>query len=268
MLEIQQIKEQYPEQIQVFERAIVREYLQYKILQAIFESKQASKLAFLGGTALRIVHGNQRFSEDIDLDNFGLSWDEFGDMVETVKRFLELEGFLVETRMVSKEAYHCSLRFPKLLYQHGLSPLQEEKILIQIDTVLQGYAYTADINLLNKFDVFTQIRITPIDILLSQKIFAAINRKRPKGRDFYDITFLFGRTKPDYGYLEQKMGIDSPESLREKVLLKIEDYDFDTLARDVSPFLIRPDQVKRVTFFKDFWKQVDLSRSNDPSEMK
>ena len=66
MLDLQQIKNEYSEPLQGYERAIVREYLQYKILQAIFESKHASHLSFLGGTALRIVHGNSRFSEDIE----------------------------------------------------------------------------------------------------------------------------------------------------------------------------------------------------------
>ena len=70
MLDFEQIQEQYPENLQRFERAILREYLQYKVLQAIFESNYASNLAFLSGTALRIVHGNNRFSEEIDLDNF------------------------------------------------------------------------------------------------------------------------------------------------------------------------------------------------------
>ena len=106
MLELQQIKKEYPEPLQGYERAIVREYLQYKILQAIFESKQASMLSFLGGTALRIVHGNSRFSEDIDLDNFGLSWQAFGELAQSVKLFLELEGFLVETSMAAKDAFH------------------------------------------------------------------------------------------------------------------------------------------------------------------
>jgi predicted nucleotidyltransferase component of viral defense system len=54
------------------------------------ECSQASKLSFLGGTALRIVHGNSRFSEDIDLDNFGLSWHAFGAMIQTVKQFLDM----------------------------------------------------------------------------------------------------------------------------------------------------------------------------------
>jgi predicted nucleotidyltransferase component of viral defense system len=258
MLDLQQIKQEYPEPLQGYERAIVREYLQYKILQAIFESTQASKLSFLGGTALRIVHGNSRFSEDIDLDNIGLSWQAFGELIQRVKLFLELEGFLVETSMVAKDAFHCDLRFPELLYEQGLSPHQQEKILIQLDTVAQGYPYSPEVRILNKFDVFTEIRVTPSSVLLSQKIYTAINRKRPKGRDFYDITFLLSKTSPDFGFINQKMGIASSEDLREELLLRIEAFDFDALAGDVAPFLIAKDQVKRVVKFREFWKQVDL----------
>lgn len=258
MLDLQQIKKEYSEPLQGYERAIVREYLQYKILQAIFESKQASKLSFLGGTALRIVHGNSRFSEDIDLDNFGLSWQAFGELAQSVQLFLELEGFLVETNLVAKDAFHCDLRFPELLFQQGLSPHQQEKIIIQLDTVAQGYNYPPDVKILNKFDVFTEIRVTPLNILLSQKIYTAVNRKRPKGRDFYDITFLFSKTKPDFGYINQKMGITSPERLRKELLQKIEDFDFDALAVDVTPFLTTKEQVKRVVKFREFWKQVEM----------
>ena len=258
MLDLQQIKNEYSEPLQGYERAIVREYLQHKILQAIFESKQASMLSFLGGTALRIVHGNSRFSEDIDLDNFGLSWQAFGELIQRVKLFLEMEGFLVETSMAAKDAFHCDLRFPELLYDQGLSPHQQEKILIQLDTAAQGYSYTPEIKILNKFDVFTEIRVTPLNILLSQKIFTAIKRKRPKGRDFYDITFLFSKTKPDFGFLSQTMGITSPERLRQELLLKTEDFDFDALAGDVAPFLITKEQVQRVSKFREFWKQVEM----------
>lgn len=258
MLEIEQIKAQYPPQLQGYERAIVREYLQYKILQAIFESKQASKLSFIGGTALRIVYGNARFSEDIDLDNFGLDWTAFEEMVQSVEYYLTLEGFIVEISKIKKDAYHCYLKFPELLYQQGLSPLQQEKILIQVDTVAQGYDYSPDVKILNKFDVFSEIRVTPLNILLSQKIYTAVNRKRPKGRDFYDIIFLFSRTKPDFGYLDQKMNIHTAEELREGFLEKISLFDFQALANDVAPFLISQDHIQRVNKFREFWTQVEL----------
>lgn len=258
MLNLQQIRDQYPENLQGHDKAILREYLQYKILQSIFESNHASQISFLGGTALRIIYGNNRFSEDIDLDNFGLSWEQFAELMEKVKKFLVLEGFQAEIKSVSRNAFHCYLRFPDLLYQQGLSPLHEEKILIQIDTIAQGYDYEPEIKVLNKFDVFTSVRVTPLNLLLSQKIYTAVNRKRAKGRDFYDISFLFSKTKPDFGFLEKKMGVSTPEQLREEFLLRITDYDFNALAADVAPFLIRQDQINRVLKFREFWNQVDM----------
>lgn len=258
MLDFQQIKDQYPENLQRFERAILREYLQYKILQAVFDSLHASKLAFLGGTALRIIYGNNRFSEDIDFDNFELAWDELEEVVQKVQLFMELEGFEVEIRNVAKGAYRCYLKIPALLYEQGLSPIQEEKMLIQVDTTAQGYEYKPETILINKFDVFTEIRVTPLDILLSQKIYTAVNRKRPKGRDFYDITFLSSRTKPDMGFLKQKMGVDTPESLRKEIFVRIKEYNFKNLSDDVSPFLVNQADVKRVEKFREFWEKVEL----------
>jgi predicted nucleotidyltransferase component of viral defense system len=214
MLDFEQIKAQYPVYLQGFERAILREYLQVKVLQAIFESKQASQLVFTGGTALRILHDNQRFSEDIDLDNFNLSWEAFDEMMHSVERFLVLDGFEVEVQGVGKGAYHCYLRFPELLYRQGLSALIAQKLLIRVDSAAQGYQYQPEVRILNKFDVFTEVRAASLPLLLSHKIYTAVDRKRPKGRDFYDITFLAGRSKPDYGFLAQKLGVNDPEELR------------------------------------------------------
>ncbi len=258
MLDFQEIKKQYPPHLQVFERAILREYLQIKILQAVFESKKASKLTFLGGTALRIIYGNERFSEDIDFDNFALSWSEFEEVIQKVKHFLSLEGFEVEIKNVSKGAYRCYIKFPELLYQQNLSPYKEEKILIQIDTAAQGFDYQPEIKIINKFDVFTEIRVTPLSILLSQKIYTAINRKRAKGRDFYDITFLFSKTNPNFGFLNQKMNINNAKALRQVFSEKIKEYNFQELAKDVAPFLMNRNQIKRVEKFKTFWEQVEI----------
>lgn len=258
MLDFEQIKAQYPEKMQGFERALMREYLQYKILQGLFESKFASRISFLGGTALRIIYGNDRFSEDIDLDHFGLRWEESEDLVGDAIRLLELEGFLVEASQVEKGAFHCTIKVPEVLFEHGISPLREEKVRIRIDTASQGYSYQPDIKILNKFDVFTQVRVTPLPVLLSQKIYAAVNRKRPKGRDFYDISFLFGLTKPDFGFIHQKMGISTQEELRETVLGKVASYDFNILAEDVAPFLMKKGQKKRVEQFVLFWEQVEM----------
>ena len=252
MLDLSTIKKNYSENLQPFERFILREYLQYKILQTIFDSEYGKKLCFLGGTALRIIHGNKRFSEDLDFDNFGLNEQDFDNMIQEVKRKMGLEGYEIEIKNIFKGAYRCYLRFPKLLKKMGLSGYEEEKILVQIDTVKQSYNYKYEKFLLNKFDVFTEINVTPADILLSKKISAAIGRNTLKGRDFFDIVFLFYITKPNYEYLVEKDGIGDLESLKAKMTKVLDGVDMEKLAKDTQPFLFDPKDTKRVTLFKDF----------------
>lgn len=45
---------------------IVREYFQHVFLSELYKLPEAEKMLFKGGTALRIVNGSPRFSEDLD----------------------------------------------------------------------------------------------------------------------------------------------------------------------------------------------------------
>ena len=259
MLSLQQIKSYYPEQLQSFDRFIIREYLQYKILEIIFETPYENKLAFLGGTCLRIVYNNNRFSEYLDFDNFKLSIDDFNAITLIVKQELERLGYDVEIRNVHKGAYHCYIRFPQLLYNEGLSNHKEEKILIQLDTESHEFYYKPDQPVLNKFDVFTHINATPGDIVLAQKFFAVINRRRNKGRDFFDIVFLLGQGQtPNYDYLNAKTGIANPDDLRSVVLEKCKKLNMKEMAADVKPFLFNPKDEKKIRLFPEYMEQVKL----------
>jgi hypothetical protein len=48
-----------------------------------------------------------------------------------------------------------------------------------------------------------------------------VNRKRPKGRDFYDITYLSSRTKPDLGFLNKELGVNTVEGFRSEAGLNL-----------------------------------------------
>lgn len=259
MLSLKEIKAFYPESLHPYERFMLREYLQYKILEIIFESPFATKLAFLGGTCLRLIYGNNRFSEDIDFDNFQLSEEDFKGISRIVKSELEKSGYEVEIRNVMRGAYHCYIRFPELLYQQGLSGHKEERILIQLDTEAHDFSFQPDKPILNKFDVFTQIFSTPEDILLAQKFYAIINRQRNKGRDFFDVTFLLSRgIQPNYEYLNLKLGIQDSDDLRKHTLEKCAALDMNEMAQDVEPFLFDPKDMKKVLLFPELMKQAIL----------
>jgi predicted nucleotidyltransferase component of viral defense system len=256
MISIENLLKYYPEYLHPYKSFILREYLQYKILEIVFNSTYGNKLSFLGGTCLRLVHGNERFSENIDFDNFNLSEEDFEEISKTIKTQLERQGYTIEIKNVYRGAFHCYIRFPKLLYDYRLTGHAEQKILIQLDTEPHNYSYTPENFILNQFDVFTPIKITPREILLSQKIYALINRNRKKGRDFYDVVFLLKNTRPDYSYLELNLGIHDKKSLKERILKVCEDVDLNEMARDVQPFLFKPEDARYIILFPDYIHQI------------
>lgn len=261
MITLDQILAEYPENLRIFRESILKEYLQYKILNSIFNSQYSDKLAFLGGTALRIIYGSTRFSEDLDFDNFNLKEEEFKDLGEIIQKDLGLEGLESEINTVTKNAYRIKIRIPKLLFDLGLSAMSEHKILIQVDTVPQNFEYVPDKPLLNKWDVFTQINAVPKDILLAQKIYASVNRKRKMGRDFFDIVFLNGiNAKPNFAYLKKNIGIDNAKDLKKYLLEKTARLNFEELARDVEPLLFDQRDKKRVLLFREFLQQNSLNK--------
>jgi len=259
MLLFSEIIKEYPAKFQSFGRFIMREYLQYKILQIIFDSMYAKELAFMGGTALRLIYGNSRFSEDLDFDNFNMPIERFNQLSESIKKELGKEGYEVEMRTVHKGAYHCYIRFPELLYNEGLSGYKEEKILIQLDTEPQAYDFEPESIILNKFDVFTQIAVVPLPILLAQKFYAILNRKRNKGRDFFDVIFILSKIQsPDYSYLSQKLGISNAAELKARILEKCDQLDMAEMAKDVAVFLFEPKDVNKVKLFPSYIAQATL----------
>ncbi|MBU0599870.1 nucleotidyl transferase AbiEii/AbiGii toxin family protein [bacterium] len=258
MLDIKQIESFYPEYLRTFKKNLLREYLQYKIMEIIFDSKFGEKLSFMGGTATHIIYQNNRFSEDLDFDNLGLEEKDFGQLAKLIQRKLNLEGYAVETKNVFKGAYRSYIRIFNVLFDSGLSSYKEEKLLIQVDAEPQGFNYCPDKIILNKFDVFLRINVVPIDILLAQKIYAIFNRKRAMGRDFYDAVFLMGKTKPNIDYLTLKLDIKDGTDLKNKLLSRCEKLDFKQLAQDVEPFLFTPTDAKKVLFFYDYVKLVNF----------
>lgn len=258
MLTLQQIIEYYPPFLRERKRSILREYLQYKILEIIFSSEYASKLVFLGGTALRIVYGSPRFSEDLDFDNAGITQEEFVSLSDIIKRGLEREGLGVEITMGFKMAYRCHVRFPDILFSYNLTSHKDEKILIHIDVAPHEFDYKPERRVLSNFDVFTAVNVVAPDLLISMKVSAVFGRKRAKGRDYFDLVFLLASSTPNYDYLSAKLGIHNADELRKRLIEQCENIDVGGLSHEVEPFLFDPKDRQRVELFCDFIRSVRL----------
>lgn len=256
MLSFEQIKKLYPESLHGFQTGLLREYLQYLILSLIFSTNHSSKLSFLGGTALRIVYGVNRFSEDLDFDNKNLTFSEFKELSEEVKKGLEEEGFIVEIAFIKKLAFHCNIKFPELLYKEGLSPLPSQKLRISIDTFDQGYNYKPETYIIDKFEIFSRINVTPKSVILAQKLWTITQRKGAKGRDFFDVMSLAATTKPDKAFLKLKFGESSGKKVLKIIKTHIKGMYFDKLSVDVSPFLVNKVDVERIKLFPEYLKQI------------
>lgn len=256
MITLADIKKPYPEALHVFEGFLLREYLQYRILGIIYTSPFADRLVFLGGTCLRIVHGNRRFSEDLDFDNLGLTKPEFAQVGDLVKRELEREGYEVSAELAGLAAFRCRVRLPGLLFKHGLTGHKEQSILIQLDTEPQRYEYASEPWYLARWDVRQDIRCCPLPLLLSQKCHAILERKRSKGRDYFDVSFLLSlNVVPDLRYLTEKLAIKTTRELGEVLLEHCAKQDLEALANDVEKFLFDANGRRDVTHFPQVIRQ-------------
>lgn len=248
MLTLDDIAAQFPLHLQAFRYAMLREYLQYKILDVIFAHDASRKLIFIGGTALRIVHGISRFSEDLDFDNAHITESEFRSIGETIHAMFQKENVRSEVDMVGKLAMRLRIRIPGLLYAEGISPMPDEKILIQVDTLMQGVDYKRETFVLQKFDILRAIAVAPPDVLLAQKLYAILNRKSLQARDLYDATFLLGKTAPNEKYLKEK-GFASAGVAYRKVLEKIRGIDLAPAGKSLAPFLFDANDVRKIALF-------------------
>ena len=255
MLTLNQIKQKYSEE--VFRRnpkAVLVEYIQHELLDSIFKMNGSEHLSFMGGTAIRIVYNSSRFSEDLDFDNFGLSFGKFKLLLNNAAKDMQNKGFEIEFRFIEKGAYHCYFRFPRLLFENSLAVHKDEKILVRIDTVHKRKLFKPEIKVLDRFDIYRKIIVNAPSVILSQKLVTILERKREKGRDFYDVSYLLGLTAPDYDFLKKEFKIEKKE-IKDKLFKKITGLRMNKLSNDVIPFLINPDDQERILSFREYIEQ-------------
>jgi predicted nucleotidyltransferase component of viral defense system len=173
---------------------------------------------------LRLVKGIDRFSEDLDFDCKNFSREEFMEMTDSVLSFLNRAGLNAEFREKENpklSAYRRNIYFPELLYSLGHSAHREERFLIKIECQDQGVVYKQEQALISECGFYFTFPVPGDSILYSMKIAAMLCRS--KGRDFYDVMFLVNTGKPDFSFLENKLGITNEKQLKTSVnkLLKI-----------------------------------------------
>ena len=241
MIDMEYIRGFYPPYIAQnagMKKHLLKEYVELLALEWIARSVYASKLVFIGGTNLRLIHGIDRFSEDLDFDCKGLSEKEFMQMSDKLVKYLQKHGLNAELR--NKEnarlvAYRSNVYFPELLFELGLTGHREERFLIKIEMQDQGIDYPREMAILQRNGFSFPVPVPPISVLLSMKICVLLARQ--KGRDFYDTMFLMQRTEPDYGFLKQAKGIENKAQLDAALREMVHQTDMKAKQRDFEHLL-------------------------------
>ena len=236
-------------------QARLREYLQELILKLIEKSGTAPQLAFIGGTALRILYDLQRFSEDLDFSQVKPDFD-FLELLQFLKRELTLYGFSITISHKTVGAVHGSfIKFSDLLYQLELSPFQNQNISIKLEVDTNpplGYRLESTF-IQNSF--LTQVQHFDRPSLFSGKCHALLCRQYAKGRDYFDLLWFIGnKIQPNYPLLSaayeqtHKKRIEfNNESLKTMFADRIQSVDFQKVIDDVAPFLMDRDHLRYFT---------------------
>lgn len=206
-----------------YENAL-REIIQEVALLGLWRSKFFEHAAFYGGTALRILYGLDRYSEDLDFSllapNPDFSLRSYG---ESLQREIRSFGFQAtfeppsrapnqQNRIESAFLKTNTLRElltieadPRLL--HELHPDKRIKVKLEIDTIPPPGFNTENRYLLQPIPF--SVRVYELPDLFAGKLHAVLCRRwknRVKGRDWYDFAWYIGRQTPVHlTHLEARM---------------------------------------------------------------
>ena len=241
----------------------LREILQEIALLGLWRSKFFEHSAFYGGTALRVLYGHDRYSEDLDFsllkpdDLFSLEAyagslqreiNSFGFQVDFERRRKSLqtpiESAFLKTntykQLIIIEASEDLLR--------DLHPSKNLKIKLEVDTDPPGGFETETRYVLQPFPF--SVRIFSLPDLFAGKLHAVLCRhwrSRVKGRDWYDLIWyaskhpevrlshLEARMRQSGNYCEEKPL--SAEKLRKLLREAVDTLDVAKSRQEVSPFV-------------------------------
>jgi predicted nucleotidyltransferase component of viral defense system len=239
---------------------LAREYMQIYLLRLMHEGGAFPHLAFLGGTALRLLFSLPRFSEDLDF-SCAPGGKSTGGSFSAVRLFQELKGPLrkggydVSIRERSeRNVANAFVRFEGLpqLVGYSVDPRLALTVKIEIDTNPPAGA-GVETTLVQRFFPLA-LRHYDLPSLFAGKLHALLARPYTKGRDWFDLAW----------YLTEKRGIEPNVELlrnalrqtghpegwadawRRELAGRLDVLDWASVERDLEPLLERSADLEHI----------------------
>ena len=236
-------------------RNAIFEVNQQVILAGLYAGGFFEEAAFYGGTCLRIFHGLQRFSEDMDFsllaqdDNF-----DFTKYFPAIIDAFALVGREVEITKKDKKNFgkveSAFLKDNTDVYDVTFQTEKSIKIKIEVDTYPPLNFKTEQKLLLQPHSFMARCFTLPD--LFAGKMHALVYRtwkNRVKGRDWYDFEWYVRHNVPlDFTHLAERCRQFNneeitPELFKEKLIERLETADIRQVKTDVLPFVRNPKEL-------------------------
>ena len=236
-------------------RNAIFEVNQQVILAGLYAGGFFEEAAFYGGTCLRIFHGLQRFSEDMDFsllaqdDNF-----DFTKYFPAIIDAFALVGREVEITKKDKKNFgkveSAFLKDNTDVYDVTFQTEKSIKIKIEVDTYPPLNFKTEQKLLLQPHSFMARCFTLPD--LFAGKMHALVYRTwkdRVKGRDWYDFEWYVRHNVPlDFTHLAERCRQFNneeitPELFKEKLIERLATADIRQVKTDVLPFVRNPKEL-------------------------
>ena len=268
----------------------LREIMQEVVLLGLWRAKFFEHAAFYGGTALRILYGLDRFSEDLDFSLLSPMRDfDIAKYSHALEKELRAFGFDVRVEKRNKavatavqSAFLKANTFNELLVITPDASITRRvprgqllKIKLQIDTDPPSGFFTESKYLLQPIPF--AVRTYTLPDLFAGKMHAVLCRRwknRVKGRDWYDLVwYAANHSELHLAHLEQRMrqsghwqadqAMDD-DAFRALLRERIETLDVEQARSEVEPFVRHPESLEIWSrdFFHDVASRIQVTYDN------
>lgn len=249
----EQMMSRYPDRNANDRRNALYEVMQQVVLAGLYRGGFFSEAAFYGGTCLRIFHGLDRYSEDMDFTllrkDTSFSLEKYFPAIVDECRLLGREVVITrKDKLTFGRVESAFLKDNTEVYNLSFQTEKSLKIKIEVDTAPPLRFDTEERLLLQPFSFMTRCLTLPN--LFAGKMHALVFRqwrKRLKGRDWYDFEWYVRNGVPlNFDHLQARIsefnGMDvNYDQFLTLLRERISNADMRQVKADVMPFLRNPE---------------------------
>ena len=245
----------YDQSTDTARRNAVYEVSQQIVLAGLADGGFFDKAAFYGGTCLRIFHGLNRFSEDMD---FTLLKEDnsfhFEHYFQPIIDQFALVGRKVEIKKKEKKSFgkveSAFLKDNTDVYDLSFQTEKSIRVKIEVDTI-PPLKFTTEQKLLLQPKSFMTRCVTLPDLFAGKMHALAFRvwKNRIKGRDWYDFEWYVRNGIPlDWNHLQERIrqfnGQEMTlEEFKTTLCERFSGTDINRVKEDILPFLNNPGEL-------------------------